>query len=238
MTCRDIKFHNTSILCRDTCELACTNKKNNMKWEIDAKFIFTAPTFKTKSETWDYFGFMVVSDGVISDEKKIACRLCRPAITYSCNTSNMTCHLQGMHSNEYEKYLNTSRKTKNSEISSSETSEQASKDASEPKQITLRVQHSKGQLHFHQTVPGIHLCFMLQLILYFKPCNHWVLWTSQPFIFCFTIPPGTCMEAKACKAGSHNLHKQNNLNAEKTPAQLIICYKLLGLNFSYYIAHS
>ena len=45
-----------------------------------------------------------------------------------------------MHSNEYEKYLKTSGKTNNSDISSSDTSEQASElseDASEPKQITL-----------------------------------------------------------------------------------------------------
>ena len=105
---------------------------------MDAKFTFTAPTFK-KSKIWAYFGFMADSDVVISNEKKIACRLCRTIIAYSGNTSNMTYHLQRMHSNEYEKYLKTSRKTNNSDISSSDTSEQASEDTSEPKWITLSV---------------------------------------------------------------------------------------------------
>ena len=60
-------------------------------------------------------------------------------------------------------WMKISRKTNNSEFSSSDTSEQASEVASEPKQITL-VQHSEGQLLFHQTVPGILHCFALQWI--------------------------------------------------------------------------
>ena len=104
---------------------------------MDAKFTFTAPTFKTKSEIWAYFGFMLDSDGVISDKKKMVCWICRTVIAYSGNTSNTTYHLQRMHSNEYEKYLKTSGKTNSSDISSSDSSKQASEDASEPKQITL-----------------------------------------------------------------------------------------------------
>ena len=42
-----------------------------------------------------------------------------------------------MHSNEYEKCMKTSGKTNNSDINSSDTSKQASKDTSEPKQITF-----------------------------------------------------------------------------------------------------
>ena len=87
---------------------------------MDAKFTFSVPTFKTKSEIWAYFGFMANSDGVISDKKKIACRICRTVIAYSGNMSTMTYHLQCMHLNEYEKYLKTSGKTNNSDISSSD----------------------------------------------------------------------------------------------------------------------
>ena len=46
--------------------------------------------------------------------------------------------------------------------------------------------------------------------------------TNNPqyfFLFCFTIPPGTCKEAKASRAGSHYLYKLNNPNTEKIPAQ-------------------
>ena len=89
--------------------------------------------FQTKNEIWTYFGFMADSDGVISDKKKTACQICRTIIAYSGNTSNKTYHLQRMHSNEYEKYLKAFGKTNNSDISSSNTSEQASEDTSEPK---------------------------------------------------------------------------------------------------------
>ena len=106
---------------------------------MDVKFTFTVPTFKTKSEIWAYFGFMVDSDGLISDKKKIACQIYRTVIAYSGNTSNVTYYLQCMHSNEYEKYLKTSGKTNNNDISSSDTSKQASEDASKPKQTTLGV---------------------------------------------------------------------------------------------------
>ena len=76
------------------------------------EFAFTVPTFKTKSEIWAYFGFMADSNGVISDKKKVACRLCRTVIAYCGNTSNMTYHLQHVHSSEYEKYLEEDRKGK------------------------------------------------------------------------------------------------------------------------------
>ena len=32
------------------------------------------------------------------------------------------------------------------------------------------------------------------------------------YFFCYTIPPGTCKEAEACKAGSHSLHYIHKLN--------------------------
>ena len=103
------------------------------------EFAFTVPTFKMKSEIWAYFGFMADSDGVISDKKMIACRLCQTVIAYSGNTWNMTYQLQRAHSSEYEKYLNRTGKASNSNISpsddSSVTSEQASDNTSEPKQI-------------------------------------------------------------------------------------------------------
>ena len=35
---------------------------------------------------------------------------------------------------------------------------------------------------------------------------------GNPIVFCFIISPGTCKDAKACRAGSHNLHKLNNPN--------------------------
>ena len=102
-----------------------------MKWEMDAKFTFTVPTFKTKSKNWAYFGFRADSDGVIW-------RLCVGYVdpllpilvtrwiwfTIFSVCTQMKC-------------LRTSGKTNNSDITFSNTSEQASEDASEPKQIAL-----------------------------------------------------------------------------------------------------
>ena len=112
-------------------------------------FAFTVPTFKTKSEIWAYFGFMADSHGAISDKKKIACWLCQTIIAYFGKTSNMTYHLQRAHSSEYEKYLKRTGKESNSDISSSDssvTSEQASNNASEVKQITLSTAFKRAAL--------------------------------------------------------------------------------------------
>ena len=57
---------------------------------------------RPKVKMWTYFGFMADSARIISDKKKIACRICRAVIAYSSNTSNMTYHLQRMHVNKYE----------------------------------------------------------------------------------------------------------------------------------------
>ena len=92
---------------------------------------------------------MADSDSVISNKMKIVCRLCRIVIAYSGNMSNMTYHLQCVHSNEYEKYLKRTGKASNSYISpsdSSVTSEQASDNASEPKQITLSTAFKRAAL--------------------------------------------------------------------------------------------
>ena len=64
---------------------------------MDESLTFSVPSFKTKSEIWTYFGFMAESAGIISDKKKIACRICQAVIAYTGNTSNMTHHLQHMH---------------------------------------------------------------------------------------------------------------------------------------------
>ena len=77
----------------------------------------------------------------------------------------------------------------------------------------------------------------------------WNVIIISVFSFCLTIPPGTCKEPEACKAGSHNLHKLNDLNADKIPAQrwleyqaicrLGMCHRshtLTGMEFSSLIA--
>ena len=44
---------------------------------------------------------------------------------------------------------------------------------------------------------------------------------SDFHVACFTIPPGTCKEAEAYRAGSHYLHKLNDLNAETNPSPAV-----------------
>ena len=55
---------------------------------------------KAKSDVWKHFGFPADAHGVIMDEKKIVCRLCKTVIAYSGNTSNLTYHLQRTHPRE------------------------------------------------------------------------------------------------------------------------------------------
>ena len=64
----------------------------------------------------------------------------------------------------------------------------------------------------HTNWDGIFLCVLPYLTI-----NDFSWFRS--FVFWFTIPPGTCKEVEACRAGSHNLHKLNDLNTQKIPAQ-------------------
>ena len=144
---------------------------------MDESHGITVPSFKTKSEIWTYFGFIADSDGVISDKKKIACRICRTVIAYSGNTSNMTYHLQRQHSSEYDKYLKRSGKAKNNDNSFSDSpgtsevvSEQAGEGTSEPKQITLSAAFKRAA-PLPSNSPRYSSLLRATMILFFKLCN-------------------------------------------------------------------
>ena len=82
---------------------------------------------------------------------------------------------------------------------------------------SLWVRCPNGTLGQHE------LMFLCKSILFARvvPIDVWYsckyLLSSGDLIFCFAIPQGTCKKAEACRAGSHYLHKLNDLNAEKHP---------------------
>ena len=114
---------------------------------------------------------------------------CARLIAYSGNTSNMTYHLQLMHSNEYEKYLKTSGKTNNSDTNSSDTNKQASEDASEPKQITLGAAF-KRTAPLSSNSPRYMYSSLLHATInfVFQTLQSLILWTSQPLVICYKLP--------------------------------------------------
>ena len=165
--------YNISSLCHDTCELACINKSDYTKWKLDAKFTFTAPTFKTKSEYGLILALWWTMMGWYPTKRRLLVRYVEPLLpTLVTRRIWLTIFIICAQINMKSIWMKISRKTNNSD-----TSKQASEVASEPKQILL----------FHQTVTGILLCFTLQWFFYFKPCNHWILWMSQPFMVCYKL---------------------------------------------------
>ena len=94
--------------------------------------------------------------------------------------------------------------------------------------------HIQGGVMYIHTVGGC--ATMVKVLASKSKLNCWLIslsnlfcWrfqtikgTNNPqyfFLFCFTIPPGTCKEAEASRAGSHYLYKLNDPNTEKIPAQ-------------------
>ena len=67
--------------------------------------------------------------------------------------------------------------------------------------------------------PGSNLVSRVVPIDLWYSCKD--LLSSGDYIFCFAMQPGACKEAKACRAGSHNLHKLNDMNAEENPSPAV-----------------
>ena len=84
-----------------------------------------------KSTIWTHFGFKAKGDGSIEDWKKVFCRECEHAVSYSGNTSNLSYHLEKNHPAIFTAFKESQQTSEQNSISSS------SSNSSQSRQRTL-----------------------------------------------------------------------------------------------------
>lgn len=85
-------------------DLSETQQQNN-----DIAYAKVVCPGSMRSSYWKFFGFPANESGQILTRSKIICSICRRAISYNKNTTNLRSHLNARHPNYVQKYLRSAR---------------------------------------------------------------------------------------------------------------------------------